>query len=66
MSTSYKPRSGLPVNWPKVLVPFQNDFSNFFDVFGMPFNITSKKLVETVLKMLQCACVRACLIVSGS
>ena len=32
----------LPVNWPKLLVSFQNDFTNLFDVyhhymFGMSF-----------------------------
>ena len=31
----------LPVIWPKLIGPFQNVFTNFFNVFGMSFYITS-------------------------
>ena len=29
----------LPVNWPKLLGPFQNGFTNFFDVFTSVWNV---------------------------
>ena len=42
-SNKYKYIGNLLVNWPKLLGPFQNSITVFFDVyvFGMSFYITS-------------------------
>ena len=42
----------LPVKWPKLLGPFQNFLSSFFDVFGMSFYTTfGTKKSDSILKM---------------